>query len=117
MEQLNMFGCETAYRSSRITKQTRRESHSAVNKNKLYSLILEQLKYQDMTAREIAVVLYRHGLVLTPARQQVQPRLTELVQDGRVEVVGKRLDTLTGKHVAVYRLVVEDEEKENNERI
>lgn len=112
-----MFGCETAYRSGRITKQTRRESHGTVNKNKMYGLIIEQLKYQDMTAREVAVVLYRHRLVLTPARQQVQPRLTELVQDGRVEVVGKRLDTLTGKRVAVYRLVAGDEEKENNKRI
>lgn len=36
------------------------------------------------------------------------------MQDGRVEVVGKRLDTLTGKRVAVYRLVVEDEEKEKH---
>lgn len=112
-----MFGCETAYRSSRITKQTRRESHSTVNKNKMYGLILEQLKYQDMTAREVAVVLYRHRLVLTPARQQVQPRLTELVQSGRVEVVGKRLDSLTGKRVAVYRLVEGNEEKENNKGI
>lgn len=107
MEQMNFFGCETAYRSSRITKQTRRESNSTVSKNKLYSMILEQLKYQDMTAREIAVVLHRHRLVLSPSRQQVQPRLTELMQDGRVEVVGKRLDTLTGKRVAVYRFVEE----------
>ena len=27
MEQMSMFGCPTAYRSSRITRQTRRESN------------------------------------------------------------------------------------------
>lgn len=64
MEQLNMFGCPSAYRSSRITRQTRRESN-----------------------------------------QQVQPRLTELVQDGLIEVVGKRLDSVTKRRVAVYRLI------------
>lgn len=98
------FDCESAYRSSQITKQTRRDAHRKVNKNRMYALILRQLKHKNMTAREIAVALYKDGLVLTPTRQQVQPRLTELVQDGRVRVVGKRLDTLTGKKVAVYKL-------------
>lgn len=27
MEQMSMFGCPTAYKSSRITRQTRRESN------------------------------------------------------------------------------------------
>ena len=104
MEQLNMFGCPSAYRSSRITRQTRRESNQQADRKTMHKLVLDQLSYGDMTAREIGAVLYRHGLVLTPSRQQVQPRLTELVQDGLIEVVGKRLDSVTKRRVAVYRL-------------
>ena len=111
MEQLNMFGCPTAYKSSRITRQTRRESNEKTDRQGMYSMILEQLAYGDMTAREIGAVLYRHGLVLSSSRQQVQPRLTELMQDGKIEVVGKRRDSLTKRSVAVYRLVKQEEEE------
>lgn len=75
----------------------------------MHILILEQLEYGAMTAREIATVLYKHKKVLEPTRQQVQPRLTELVQDGRIEVCGKRHDSLTGRNVAIYRKVVEED--------
>ena len=84
MEQLNMFGCPSAYRSSRITRQTRRESNQQVDRKTMHKLVLDQLSYGDMTAREIGAVLYRHGLVPPPSRQQVQPRLTELMQDGLI---------------------------------
>lgn len=105
MEQLNFFGCETALRSRMITKQTQRESHAKVNKQRIRSSILNELTYGNMTSREIAVVLYRHDLVSEPTRQQVQPRLTELVQDGLVEVIDKRYDSRTDRHVALYHKV------------
>lgn len=110
MEQLNMFGCPTAYKSSRITRQTRRESNEKTDKQSIRSVILEQLAYCDMTAREIGEVLYRYHLVPSPTRQQVHPRVTELVQDGKIEAVGKRMDCLTKRNVAVYRLVEDKEE-------
>lgn len=110
MEQMSMFGCPTAYRSSRITRQTRRESNEKTDRQGMHSMILKELSYGDMTAREIGAILYRHGLVLSPSRQQVQPRLTELMQDGKIEVVGKRRDSLTKRSVAVYRLVEGKEE-------
>ena len=110
MEQLNMFGCPTAYKSSRITRQTRRESNEKTDRQGMYSMILKELSYGDMTAREIGAILYRHGLVLSPSRQQVQPRLTELMQEGRISVVGKRKDSLTKRSVAVYHLVKQEEE-------
>lgn len=105
MEQLNFFGCETALRSRMITKQTQRESHAKVNKQKIRSSILDELSYGDMTAREIAVVLYRHKLVAEPTRQQVHPRLTELVQDGLVEVNGTKHDSYTDRNVSLYHKV------------
>ena len=79
-----------------------------INKEAIHILILEQLGYEAMTAREIATVLYKHKKVLEPIRQQVQPRLTELVQDGRIEVCGKRHDSLTDRNVAIYRKVAKD---------
>ena len=109
MYQMSFFGNETALRSHSITKQTRRESNKKINKEAIHILILEQLGYEAMTAREIATVLYKHKKVLEPSRQQVQPRLTELVQDGRIEVCGKRHDSLTGRNVAIYRKVVEED--------
>ena len=42
MQQMIMFGRETAYRSSQITKQTRRESNGLVNRDKKREMILEQ---------------------------------------------------------------------------
>lgn len=110
MEQMSMFGCPTAYRSSRITRQTRRESNEKTDRQGMYSMILKELSYGDMTAREIGVILCRHGLVLSPSRQQVQPRLTELMQEGKISVVGKRKDSLTKRSVAVYHLVKQEEE-------
>lgn len=110
MEQMSMFGCPTAYRSSRITRQTRRESNEKTDRQGMYSMILKELSYGDMTAREIGAILYRHGLVLSPSRQQVQPRLTELMQEGKISVVGKRKDSLTKRSVAVYHLVKQEEE-------
>ena len=110
MERLNMFRCPTAYKSSRITRQTRRESNQKLDKKAIHKLVLDQLTYGGMTAREIGVILYRHGLVREPTRQQVHPRLTELMQDGKIEVVGKRRDSLTKRSVAVYRLVEDQKE-------
>lgn len=60
MYQMSFFSNEIALRSSSITKQTRRESHKKVNKEAIHILILEQLEYGAMTAREIATVLYKH---------------------------------------------------------
>lgn len=105
MEQMNFFGCETALRSRVITKQTQRESHEKVDKQVIRNNILNELSYGNMTAREIAVVMHRHGLVTEPTRQQVQPRLTELTQEGLVEVIGKRYDSRTDRHAALYHKV------------
>lgn len=53
----------------------------------------------QMTAREVANVL---GFT---ERNAAAPRLTELVKAGRVQVVGKKPDTVTGRTTAVYELI------------
>ena len=47
MEQMSMFGCPTAYRSSRITRQTRRESNEKTDRKGMYSMILKELRRYD----------------------------------------------------------------------
>jgi len=37
-----------------------------------------------------------------------RPRLTELEDDGRVRVIGKRKCTVTGRNVSVYERVISD---------
>lgn len=42
--------------------------------------------------------------------------MTELVQDGRIEVCGKRHDSLTDRNVAIYRKVAKDGVQKNKQR-
>lgn len=89
-----------------ISTDTRFESMKRINKNKMYSLIISALKSCDdgLTARECALQLYNEGKILDHNRQMTAPRLTELMDKGVVELIGKRFDDLTGRMVGVYAL-------------
>ena len=93
---------------SSITKETRKESYEKVDSATMCRLVLDVLSNgKPATAKEIAVILYERHLVPYPVRQAVAPRLTELMQEGKVETCGKAYDQETERHVAVYRLVKE----------
>ena len=86
-----------------ITFETRQEAHKAVDKTQRYSQILEILTdLGPMTAKEVAVELHMRGCTGTDDRNTAAPRLTEMVQDGRVRVIGKAKCEYTGKTVAVF---------------
>ena len=90
-----------------ISTDTRFESMRRINKNKMYSLIISALKSANkdgLTARECALQLYNEGKIFDYNRQMTAPRLTELVDKGVVELIGKRFDDLTGRMVGVYAL-------------
>ena len=95
---------------SKVTKETRRESYRTVlsNLGERQQLVIEALKGSsgDMTAREIAFKLFNEGLIPTPERNMVHPRLNELVDLDIVKVTGKKLDVSMNRKVATYRLVV-----------
>ena len=58
------------------------------------------------TANEIAMKLFEDGIVNTFDRHYVHPRLTELLEvDGKIRIIGKRLDTITSRTNAVFELV------------
>lgn len=86
-----------------ITFETRRESLDALDKEKRYIQILSVLEDKEMTAKEIAVELFKKGLIPTSERNFVSPRLTEMSIDGRVEPTGKKKCSYTGKRVSVYK--------------
>ena len=80
-----------------ITKETRLESYitrPATRADK----ILERLRDNQMTAREIA---YSMGF---SELNSVRPRISELLKAGEIEVVGKTKDMVTGKSVAVFAI-------------
>lgn len=87
------------------TLETRSESEAVLDKKKRYSQIIEVLTGgKEMTAKEIAVVMYQRGYIPTSERNFTAPRLTELSYKGVVEPIGKQKCSYTGKTVAVYKL-------------
>ena len=85
-----------------VTKDTRRESYISRPIARA-SKILEVLGDNLMTSREIAYEMGYKDL------NAVKPRLTELMYSGKVEAVGKVKDETTGRSVAVWRTVEEEQ--------
>lgn len=87
------------------TFETRNEANIKVDRQLRYSQIIEILQGgKEMTAKEIAVVMYQKGYIPTSERNYTAPRLTELSYKGIVEPIGKQICSYTGKKVAVYKL-------------
>ena len=92
------------------TYETRAESHEKVNKEKRYSQIIECLleaekgQERGLTAKECAVMMMQKGYIPTSERNFASPRLTELGRMGKVEPIGKKICSYTGKKVSVWAL-------------
>lgn len=94
-----------------ITTETRNKSFEEIlttigDRQRVVVDYLEAFN-EPLSASEIAYGLYINGLVPTPERNSVHPRLTELTKLGIVHVVGKEKDRVTNRKVAVYELVKE----------
>lgn len=93
-----------------ITSDTRWESFVKIQGktlvNQITNVLIEAKKQgiDGMTAKEIAEVLKSQNIIRLAERQSTAPRLTELVDEGIVEVIGKRYDEITDRNVAVYRI-------------
>lgn len=91
-----------------ITTDNRFESFEKIDRKRLYDLIIYTLRCNSkngLTAREIAIILYNQGYIRSNDRQATHPRLTELVDKGIVEVVGKKIDEISLRNVAVYSII------------
>lgn len=76
-----------------------------INRSKMYAEIIEILKERNLTAHEIALIMFRKNLIAYPIRGECQPRITELKNLGKVRVVAIKEDFETRKMVSVYSLV------------
>lgn len=86
--------------------ENKHDSNKTVDKSLRYRQIktILRTRKRGLTAKEIAVLMYKNGFTPTDERNFSAPRLTELCEKGVVEPIGKRLCTYTGKTVTVYAL-------------
>jgi len=80
-----------------VTKETRLESFITRPLNQRSMGILQTLGDKEMTARQIAYAMGYSDL------NAVKPRLTELKDAGILTADKTAYDSLTGRHVAVWR--------------
>ena len=81
---------------------TRKEANENIDKERRCRDILAVLDQEPMTAKEIAVELFRRGLTASADRNNAAPRLTEMTRDGRVQPIGRKKCIYTGKTVTIY---------------
>jgi hypothetical protein len=90
-----------------ITAETRRESYHEILKSlgKKQSTVFESLQKHrfDCTAGELALFMYDQGDTPSTDRNNVHPRLNELVELNLVEIVGKRKCQVSKRTFAIYR--------------
>ena len=89
----------------RATIETRRAAHEFVKplKESRKSNILQAMGGDALTAREIAIKMgFGEDL------NKVRPRITELVECGKIKVAGIRCCRVTQRRVAVFKAVGTD---------
>ncbi|MBC5786767.1 hypothetical protein [Clostridium facile] len=83
----------------KLTEETRNASYRKLNPASRRAIILQTLGNGEMTSREIATKLGYTDM------NAVRPRITELMQMGKIIVCGSTFDPVTGRAVAVYRRI------------
>lgn len=92
-----------------MCEQTRREANEKVDKKARENQVLEILSDgQERTARQVAYEMWQRGFTNTVERNNASPRLTSLLEDRKVVVVGKEIDKVTGKKVAIFKIAKGD---------
>jgi predicted transcriptional regulator len=83
-----------------LAKINQRESLEKIEEIKpiLYAQVLSVVGDEPLTAREIAQRIGR------TTRQDIQPRITELLKRGMLEEKGKKYDKITDRNVTAYVL-------------
>ena len=86
-------------KSNRIARNCQMEAYKLRPGGRQWLIygILEQ--YGAMTAREVCSRLGSDDM------NYVRPRLTELVQMGKIEIIGKKRDSVTNRTTSVYQVI------------
>ena len=97
---------EAVYPCEIPTFTTRSIANEEVDRNKRYTQIIEVLSHhsEGMTAKEIAVEMYHKGMSYSAERNISAPRLNELMNMNRVEIIGKKKCSYSGKLVSVFKI-------------
>ncbi len=88
-----------------ISQECRRESNEQVNKSLRYVQIKNILQNKEMTAKEIAVEMFKKGYTDSDDRNYAAPRLTELKEMRLAIVIDKKYCEYSKRKVSVYKLV------------
>lgn len=88
-----------------MSEETRREANEKVDKQSRELQVLSILSdYEELTAKEVA----RHMAYRTYTKEidynHARPRLTKLLENREVSIVGKKLDTETNCKEVVYKI-------------
>ncbi len=99
----------------RITITTRAISNSMVDRKSGYEKIVEVFEESNrpLTVKEIAIILFKKGLIPTDGRHEIAPRITEMDQNHKkwIRATGiKEKDEYSGRPVAYYELAMSPEE-------
>ena len=95
-----------------ILMENRRESYDTVKPTRRirYTQILEIIGDARMTVDEVIDGMMEKRYLLYPDRNSVAPRMTELYQDGKLRIVGRKKSPRTKRSVSVYEAKKEEEE-------
>lgn len=99
----------------KICLDNQKEANEKVDRKRRYRQILSVMEEinEPMTAKQIALCMYNRGMSYTDDRNISSPRLTELENENKVEVVGKTKCEHSGKTVSLYK-ICENRKEENN---
>ena len=87
------------------TIETRRESNEKIDKKARENQVLDILSDgKERTARQVAFEMQQRGFTNTTERNNASPRLTSLLEQRKVIVVGKEIDNVTGKKVSIFKI-------------
>lgn len=107
MKQLSIYDYAEVRSGVVPTFETRREAYESVDKQRRYQQILEIMKDMDkpMTAKEIAVEMYKRGYAYTDERNITAPRLTELLKKGVIDCSKTKVRcAYSGKMVSQFEI-------------
>ena len=106
LEGCSMNGIEKRRYGTNPSLETRAEAKETVDVSKRYRQIVEILEdfKRPMSAKEIAIEMYKRGYIPTPERNFSHPRINELLEKGVLDKYGKGTCKYTHKKVTFYTL-------------
>lgn len=99
-------------------EETRREANEKVDKSKRELQVLSILnEHEEATAKQVARYMAYRGYTKEIDYNHARPRLTHLLEEREVCIVGKELDIKTNRKEVVYQITKKGIERINSKKI